>query len=97
MKIMNKNDLQIGLTHVPLEANYVREMVEWADETAVFSFRRLSLVLAGHYCGGQWRLGGLGPLYVPDQGWLVGDNGIFGMILAIASGAVEKPMIPSSE
>ncbi len=79
MKTMSKDDLQIGLTHVPLEADYVREMVEWADETAVFSFRRLSLVLAGHYCGGQWRLGGLGPLYVPDKGWMIGDDGIFGM------------------
>ncbi len=77
--IMNRDDLQIGVTHVPLEADYVREMVEWADETAAFSFRRLSLVLAGHYCGGQWRLGSLGPVYVPEKGWFVGDTGIVGM------------------
>jgi hypothetical protein len=66
------------VTHVPLEADYVREMVEWADETAAFSFRRLSLVLAGHYCGGQWRLGSLGPVYVPERA-VVGDTGIVGM------------------
>jgi predicted MPP superfamily phosphohydrolase len=77
--IMNRDDLQIGVTHVPLETDYVREMVEWADETAAFSFRRLSLVLAGHYCGGQWRLGSLGPVYVPEKGWFVGDTGIVGM------------------
>ncbi|MCE5343897.1 MAG: metallophosphoesterase [Eubacteriales bacterium] len=79
LKVMTRDDLQIGLTHVPLEADIVREMVEWADETAAFSFRRLSLVLAGHYCGGQWRLGALGPVYVPDKGWFVGDTGIVGM------------------
>ena len=79
IKSMTKEDLQIALTHVPLQADYVREMVEWADEASVFSFRRLSLVLAGHYCGGQWRLGDLGPIYVPEKGWFVGDTGIVGM------------------
>ena len=79
VKEMSKDDLQIGLTHVPLEADYVREMIEWADETGIFSFRRLSLVMAGHYCGGQWRLLGLGPVYVPEKGWFIGDNGILGM------------------
>jgi predicted MPP superfamily phosphohydrolase len=79
IKTMTKDDLQIGLTHVPLEADYVREMVEWADESAPFSFRRLSLVLAGHFCGGQWRLGSLGPVYVPEKGWFPGDVGVLGM------------------
>jgi uncharacterized protein len=79
MKIMTKDDLQIGLTHVPLTMSYVREMIEWSDETAAFSFRRLSLVLAGHYCGGQWRLDALGPLYVPEKGWFPGDTGVVGM------------------
>jgi predicted MPP superfamily phosphohydrolase len=79
LQVMTRDDLQIGLTHVPLEADYVREMLEWADETEAFSFRRLSLVLAGHYCGGQWRLGGLGPIYVPEKGWFTGDTGIVGM------------------
>ena len=79
IKAMTKDDLQIGLTHVPLQPNYVREMIEWADEGSIFSFRRLSLVMAGHYCGGQWRLGNLGPVYVPEKGWFVGDNGVVGM------------------
>ena len=79
LKQMKKDDLQIGLTHVPVQPDYVREMIEWADETAVFSFRRLSLMVAGHYCGGQWRLWGLGPIYVPEKGWFVGDTGVIGM------------------
>lgn len=76
---MTKDDLQIGLTHVPLIADYVREMVEWAQDGVVFSFRRLSLVLAGHACGGQWRLPGMGPVYVPQKGWFPGDDGVVGM------------------
>lgn len=79
IKSMTKDDLQIALTHVPLEAGYVREMVDWSQSEAIFSFRRLSLVLAGHYVGGQWRLPGMGALYVPERGWLAGDNGIVGM------------------
>ena len=79
LKAIGKDDLQIGVTHVPLEADYVREMVEWAKDTAVFSFRRLTLVLAGHYCGGQWRLPATGPIYVPERGWFAGDDGVFGM------------------
>ena len=76
---IQEGDLQIGVIHIPLQANYVREMTEWADTGEVFSYRNLSLVLSGHYCGGQWRLFGLGPVYVPDKGWFPGDDGIVGM------------------
>lgn len=77
---MKEGDLQIGVIHIPLGADYVREMTEWADENDVFSYRKLSLVLSGHYCGGQWRLGNLGPMYVPEKGWFPGDEGIVGMM-----------------
>lgn len=79
IKTMTDADLQIGVTHTPLTVEYVRTLLEWTDETAVFGYRRLRLVLAGHYAGGQWRLGALGPLYVPERGWLAGDDGIVGM------------------
>jgi len=77
---IGEGDLQIGVIHVPLDADYIRQMTEWADTEDVFSYRNLSLVLAGHYCGGQWRLGSLGPVYVPELGWFPGDDGIVGMM-----------------
>ena len=72
-------DLQIALSHMPLEADYIRTSLEWAPENAAFSFRNISLLLAGHYCAGQWRLPGLGALYVPEWGWLTPDENIVGM------------------
>ena len=77
---IKKGDLQIGVIHIPLQVDYVRQMTGWADTETVFSYRNLSLVLTGHYCGGQWRLGGLGPVYVPEKGWFPGDDGIVGMM-----------------
>ena len=77
---IQEGDLQIGVLHVPLDTDYVRQMTAWADTDTVFSYRNLSLVLSGHYCGGQWRLFGLGPVYVPDFGWFPGDDGITGMM-----------------
>ncbi len=77
---MKDADLQVGVLHIPLDADYVRQMTEWATEETVFSYRELSLVLSGHFCGGQWRLGSLGPVYVPDFGWFPGDEGIVGMM-----------------
>lgn len=79
IKSMEKDDLQIAVTHVPLEDDYVRTAVEWAKQDNIFNFRNVSLVVAGHYVGGQWRLMNMGPLYVPDRGFLPGDEGILGL------------------
>ena len=66
---MLSTDLQIAVTHVPLIQDYIRTSLEWADEKQVFSFRTISLLLTGHYCGGQWRVPGVGALYEPELGW----------------------------
>ena len=79
IKAMTDKDLQIAVTHVPLEADYIRTAVEWANQTAVFNFRNVSLVMAGHYVAGQWRLPGVGPVYVPEEGWFPGDENLVGM------------------
>ena len=76
---MLSTDLQIAVTHVPLIQDYIRTSLEWADEKQVFSFRTISLLLTGHYCGGQWRVPGVGALYEPDMGWFPPDSGLVGM------------------
>lgn len=78
-KDMLSTDMQIAVTHAPLEKGYIRTSLEWADTKKPFNFRAIQLLLAGHYCGGQWRLPGSGPIYVPDVGWFPGDDGIVGM------------------
>lgn len=79
IKEITANDLQIAVAHVPLQVDYVRTAVEWADQSAVFNFRNVSLMMAGHYVAGQWRLPGIGPIYVPELGWFPGDENIIGM------------------
>ena len=78
-KQMKDTDLQIALTHVPLNAEYIRTMLSWADTQATFSFRKISLVLGGHYAGGQWKLPVVGALYVPEKGFFVPTAELEGM------------------
>ena len=39
----------------------------------------LLVVLAGHSCGGQWRVPGLGAIYVPEKGWWPEDSLLQGL------------------
>ncbi|MDD3334669.1 MAG: metallophosphoesterase [Eubacteriales bacterium] len=79
LKSILSTDLQIAVNHAPLEASYIRESIEWADQDKPFNFRNISLLLCGHYCGGQWRLPWDGAIYVPDVGWFPPDDGLVGM------------------
>lgn len=79
LKVMLSTDLQIAVTHAPLTAEYIRTSIEWADQSTPFNFRSINLLLAGHYCGGQWRLPGAGAIYVPEMGWFPSDEGLVGM------------------
>lgn len=76
---MLSTDLQVAVNHAPLEASYIRTSLEWANREEAFNFRNISLLLCGHYCGGQWRVPGAGPLYVPMKGWFPGDQNVVGM------------------
>lgn len=72
-------DIQVAVSHTPLTGDYVSTMMNWTDKTTTFSFHHVSLILAGHYCGGQWRLPGGGAIYCPAFGWFPGDEGLMGL------------------
>lgn len=75
---MKEDQVHIALSHVPLTYEYVRDLWEWQGGTGA-SLRSISLVLAGHYCGGQWRLPGTGAIYAPDLGFFPEDRLIEGL------------------
>lgn len=75
---MKDTDIQIVLTHVPVTEDYARTMEDWHGKDEIFSLRRVSLILAGHYVAGQWRLPGKGAIYVPERGYFPGDEGLCG-------------------
>lgn len=79
LKLMKEDDLQVAVNHSPLEASYIRSSLQWADQTQVFNFRQIDLLLCGDLCGGQWRLPGVGPVYLPERGFFPGDDGVSGL------------------
>ena len=72
-------DIQIVLTHTPLTAEYIRELAVWGSKEETFAMRYASLILAGHYNGGQWRIPWKGAVYVPELGWFPDDELISGL------------------
>ncbi|MBR5961873.1 MAG: metallophosphoesterase [Clostridia bacterium] len=78
-KEFDTKDIQVVLTHTPLSEDYVSDMIAWSAKEEAFSMRYASLILAGHYNGGQWRIPFVGAIYVPELGWLPQDNLIQGL------------------
>lgn len=78
-KTISANDIQIAVAHKPLTDTYISEMVAASAPNEIFSLRHISLVLAGHYAGGQWRLPNLGAIWVPELGFFPEDSQIMGL------------------
>lgn len=75
-----ESDIHVALTHHPLQLSALETLQEWTATENDSYVRTISLVLSGHYCGGQWRLPLVGAVRVPESaglgnhGWFPGDQ-----------------------
>lgn len=97
IKLMQESDLQVAVNHSPLDTGYIRSSLEWADQTKVFNFRQIDLLLCGDLCGGQWRLPGIGPVYLPERGLFPGNDNVQGMQRINSINQYISPGIGASE
>ena len=84
-RTMTASDIHISLAHeIPSEAFiYTSEDHKSNTETERF-LASPELILAGHYCGGVWRLPIFGAFYVPDKtlprgGWFPDQQRVSGL------------------
>lgn len=82
-RTMNLSDVHISLAHERPSDEFIYISQEHDPSTERY-LTSPELILAGHYCGGVWRLPFIGALYVPDKtlprsGWLPGDRVVKGL------------------
>lgn len=75
---MKESDIQVAVSHMPLTKEAVAESRAWAT-SKVFTMSNVSLILSGGYCGGQWRIPGVGAVYVPELGFFPEEELVTGM------------------
>ncbi len=75
---MQEKDIQVAVSHMPVTEESVATSRAWAT-SKVFTMNKVSLVLSGGYCAGQWRIPGVGAVYVPELGFFPEDERIAGM------------------
>lgn len=80
---MEEGDFYIAMSHQVPSDDFIRASVSHnADEGRYLPAPEL--ILAGHYCGGVWRLPALGAIYVPDSalernGWFPAQENVEGL------------------
>lgn len=76
---MRDTDVQIAVSSMPLTRSYIRSALASTNASQIFSYHHVSLVLAGGYCAGQWRLPGLGAVWAPELGFFPEDTLLAGL------------------
>ena len=80
---MSANDIHISLAHEVPSDEYIYTSVDHKDSSERF-LPSPELIVAGHYCGGVWRLPFIGAFYVPDKtlprgGWFPEQTQVSGL------------------
>lgn len=79
---MKPTDTQIALTHHPLSEETLNLLQQWAGSEQNDFLRSVSLILAGHYNGGQIRIPFVGALKAPQSAggkWFPEDHTMVGL------------------
>lgn len=75
---IKEGHIQVAVNHMPLTKEAVADSRAWSTNK-IFTMSNVSLILAGGYCAGQWRIPGLGAVYVPELGFFPEDSQLTGM------------------
>ena len=80
---MSATDIHISLAHEPPADTFIYTSEDHDPETERF-LASPELIIAGHYCGGVWRIPGIGAIYVPDDtlpnsGWFPDQARVAGL------------------
>ena len=100
---MLPSDTHIALTHHPLTNEDMHNLLEFLQTDNESYVSRISLILAGHYVGGQWRLPLIGPLKVPassglgNNGWLPDDTFVSGLSYTLGIAQYVSPGLGTSK
>ncbi len=82
-RTMSATDIHISLAHEPPSDAFIYTSEDHDPETDRF-LTSPELIIAGHYCGGVWRVPGFGAIYVPDDtmprgGWFPEQERVTGL------------------
>lgn len=76
---MTEKDVQVCVSSMPLTQAYITTLKKTADSKTICSMNYVDLIVAGGYCGGQWRVPGIGVIYVPELGFFPSDSEVQGL------------------